>query len=86
MNIPAQKPSLISDEEYLEGEKYTQIRHEYINGLINAMSGTSDKHGLIAGNVSAVLNIRLPDSCQVFQSDMKAHIKTQLLDIRNCPP
>ena len=81
MNAPAPKSNFIPAQEYLEGEEYTQTRHEYINGAIYAMGGASDKHGLIAGNVSAVLNIRLPESCQVFQSDMKTHIKTQTQEI-----
>ncbi len=63
----------ISPEEYLEGEKLTPIKHEYVNGVVYAMGGASDKHGLITGNFFAGIHARLPDSCEVFMSDMKVH-------------
>jgi len=62
--------------DYLEGESSSDVRHEYINGEIYAMGGASDKHGLISANLSAELNTRLPDECQVFAADMKVHIKS----------
>ncbi len=66
-------PQIISPEEYLEGEKQTTIKHEYVNGRVYAMGGASDRHGLIAGNLFATIHSRLPDRCEVFMSDMKLH-------------
>ena len=39
----------ISVEDYLEGEKISPVKHEYIEGEVFAMAGTSDKHNLIEG-------------------------------------
>lgn len=64
----------VTTDEYLDGEKLTPAKHEYVNGLIYAMGGASDKHGLIAGNLFASIHTRLSDSCEVFMSDMKLHI------------
>jgi len=75
MKSTATPHSHITAADYLEGEQYSQVRHEYIDGAIYAMGGASDKHGLIAGNVFAKLNSALPDSCQAFISDMKVHIQ-----------
>ena len=36
--------SAINIEDYLEGEKSSAIKHEYIYGEIFAMAGTSDRH------------------------------------------
>jgi hypothetical protein len=46
---------LISPEEYLVGEKYSAVKHEYVAGHIYAMVGASTKHNRIAGNLYAAL-------------------------------
>ncbi|MEZ4608399.1 MAG: Uma2 family endonuclease [Deinococcales bacterium] len=62
----------ITVEEYLEGEKIAQERHEYISGRIYAMAGATEEHNLIAGNVFASLRSEaLKKACKVFMSDMK---------------
>ena len=50
----AGKPYL-SLEEYLQLERASEIRHEYYNGEMFAMSGVSRAHNVIAGNVFAEL-------------------------------
>ena len=76
MALP-QSLEYISEEEYLRGERESAVRHEYINGLVYAMAGASDKHNTIAGNVFALLHANLPEECGVFMSDMKFRIETQ---------
>lgn len=44
-----------SVEEYLEGERHSDIRHEYIDGEIYAMVGASDRHGLIVNDLAFAL-------------------------------
>ena len=44
--------SYISAEDYLEGERISPIKHEYIRGEIYAMAGASKTHSIIAGNFS----------------------------------
>lgn len=45
----------ISAEDYLEGERLSPIRHEYIRGLVYAMAGASKFHDIIAGNVFSLV-------------------------------
>jgi Uma2 family endonuclease len=62
--------------EYLESEKISSVRHEYLAGYVYAMTGTSAAHNLIAGNVFARLRAHLRGGpCQVFISDMKLRIE-----------
>ena len=62
----------ISVEDYLEGEKFSQVRHEYVSGEVYAMAGASDNHNRIAGNLFAALLAKLRDSdCEPFMTDMK---------------
>jgi Uma2 family endonuclease len=70
-----QKRILLSPEDYLEGEKHSDIRHEYVAGHVYAMVGASEPHNLIAGNLFVALHTHLRGSdCRVFMSDMKVRV------------
>lgn len=71
----------ISVDDYLSGEQNSEIRHEYVDGKVYAMVGASDRHGLITLNLGSALNLRLPEHCQAFTSDMKVRIRTDDKDI-----
>ena len=62
----------LSEQDYLAGEKHSEIRYEYMDGQVYAMAGASKRHVVITGNVFAQLRAAakgLP--CTVYQSDMK---------------
>ncbi len=68
----AHSSQLMSVEEYLEGEKFSEIRHEYVGGYVYAMAGASDDHNRIALNIAAELRDRLRGKrCEAFGADMK---------------
>ncbi len=65
-------------QDYLEGEKFAVVRHEYINGQVFAMVGTSRAHNVIAGNLYALLRAHLKGGpCQVYMSDVKVHVQSE---------
>jgi Uma2 family endonuclease len=71
-NALAQSEQLISVEDYLEGEKHSEIKHEYVSGYVYAMAGASDDHNRIVGNLFAALHACLRGKrCEPFGSDMK---------------
>ena len=61
MGLPKLKPK-ISIEDYLEGEKISQIRHEFIDGEVYAMAGTSKRHNRIIKNLLNRVENRLSGS------------------------
>lgn len=66
----------ITPEEYLTFERQSEVRNEYFNGEIFAMSGASRQHNQISSNIVRVLgNQLLEKPCSVFSSDMKVGIK-----------
>ena len=66
----------ITVEEYLKGEKGSDIRHEYVTGAVYAMAGASGLHNLIALGFAAGLRQHLRGSpCRVFMSDMKVRVR-----------
>jgi len=72
----ARKFTHISAADYLAAENDGAWRHEFVNGAVYAMAGTSANHNLISLNLSTRLLAHVPDHCSVFSSDMKLHIKT----------
>lgn len=65
-------PSYVSEQDYLEREKYSELRHEYLDGQVYVMAGASKRHVLITGNIFAQLRSAAKGSgCVVYQSDMK---------------
>ncbi|MEL7070722.1 MAG: Uma2 family endonuclease [Cyanobacteria bacterium J06581_3] len=64
--------NLMTPEEYLAFEEKSDIKHEYINGEVFAMSGTTDSHNTIAINIAVALRAHLRGSgCRVFVADIK---------------
>jgi len=81
--IATEKPtSLISSEEYLEGEKIAEIRHEYVDGYVYAMAGASDDHNRIVLNLASELRSALRGKpCEPFMNDMKVKIPPSFADV-----
>lgn len=70
----AKKSDKMSEQEYLEAEKMSEVKHEYIAGYVYAMAGASKNHSLIIKNVLYGLeNIlrQIKSPCKIFSSDMK---------------
>lgn len=76
----APKYNFISPEEYLEQERKATEKHEYYQGEVFAMSGTSLEHVIISRNVMIELGNKLKGkSCQPFGSDLRMHIPPNTL-------
>ncbi len=71
MAATAKKLDYISVEDYLAGEKVSEIRHEYADGQVYAMAGGSLKHNLLAANIASLLwNHLRGQSCFPLNRDM----------------
>ena len=65
----------ITEQEYLDGEKISEVRHEYIDGEVYAMAGSSRRHNSITLNIALALKQSSRDTpCDVFSSDLKVRI------------
>ncbi|MGH8229112.1 MAG: Uma2 family endonuclease [Steroidobacteraceae bacterium] len=64
-------------EEYDQLEENSPVRHEYINGVLYAMSGASIAHNCLAGNLFAAFHAHLRGSpCKAFTADQQLHMKS----------
>jgi Uma2 family endonuclease len=66
----------LTKDEYLKLEEDSNVRHEYVGGYIFAMSGATEAHNVISGNIFSFLHGRLKGSpCRAFINDMKVHVE-----------
>ncbi|MEM9274365.1 MAG: Uma2 family endonuclease, partial [Cyanobacteria bacterium P01_F01_bin.143] len=76
--IASPQDNYLTPEEYLQKEKESNTKHEYIEGEIHAMAGATDAHVTIALNIAVLLRNHLRGSgCRVYISDMKARIENK---------
>lgn len=60
---------------YLQNEKLSDSKHEYIDGQVYAMAGASKNHQRITLNISSIFKTHLKDTpCDTFASDIKVKI------------
>jgi Uma2 family endonuclease len=63
-------------EEYLELEERSNVRHEYIDGQIFAMTGATDSHNVICGNLYSLVHAHVRGTgCLAYINDMKVQVK-----------
>ncbi len=76
MSLPQEKIPFGPDD-YLAWEMTQIERHEYVDGEVFAMSGASDPHGTVTGNLFAALHGHVRGTpCKPFVADMKVHVAT----------
>lgn len=65
----------MSVADYLEFERSSPVKHEYVGGRLYAMVGVSRRHSRIAGNIFATLRAAAGGGpCRVHQSDMQVPV------------
>ena len=72
MAVPAEKFSL---PDFLAWENAQATRHEFYRGEVFAMVGARRVHGLVAGNIFALLKAGLKNTrCRAFIESMKLQV------------
>jgi Uma2 family endonuclease len=65
----------VTEEQYLALDRAAEVRSEYLDGEMWAMSGTSLRHTRLQGNLYAELrSILRGTNCEAFTSDLRVRI------------
>lgn len=63
---------LLTLDDYLNREQASAVRHEFVNGQLFAMTGTTLRHNVIVHNIYSLLKDYLKTSkCRIYTSDVK---------------
>ncbi len=69
------KSPAMTPQDYLEWEKSKELRYEYIDGEVFAMTGGTKPHNRIALNLATALNSFLAEKdCDIYIADVKVQI------------
>lgn len=75
MFAPSGEFMRMTEAEYLAFERASDIRHEYLDGHVYAMTGASRAHNLISTYTAASLINQLRGRpCEVYASDMRVRV------------
>src|SRR5437867_4042541 len=77
-----QRREYLTVDAYLEGERHSEVRHEYFDGEVFAMAGASQEHELVALNLAAALHSHLKGKpCRAFKDGMKLRLQAMGRDL-----
>jgi Uma2 family endonuclease len=66
------REQVYTEAEYLSLERTAEERHEYLDGVIQAMAGESPEHGKISVNLIRIISTHLlGKNCDLFTKDTK---------------
>jgi Uma2 family endonuclease len=72
----AERIDYITVEEYLAAEETSDVRHEYLGGLVYAMAGETRSHNQISQNVAFALRQHLKGGpCKLYISDIRVNFR-----------
>lgn len=72
----AVRSTYISESQYLQSERQSQTKSEYLAGQVFAMAGASIEHAAIVLNIAAELLAQLRSrGCRVFTQDVRVKVE-----------
>jgi len=70
--------TLLTPEQYLEAERESEERHEYLDGEVRVMPGANEAHCLLEVNVASELGRQVRSTpCRVFLVQMRVRVKPE---------
>jgi Uma2 family endonuclease len=75
MALPKAFLPVISVKDYLAIERASEMRHEFLDGLVYAMAGESPDHSRICFNLATITGVQIKDKhCEGFSPNMKVKV------------
>ncbi len=75
MGMASLPTARLTEEEYLELERKAEIKSEFHNGQIFAMSGGTLNHSVLAAKIISQLLNQVPKGCRTLTSDMRIKVE-----------
>lgn len=68
----------VSYEDFLDAERKSDLKHEWLDGIVYATAGGTIEHARLAANMTAALKQALT-TCEVFSSDVMLFVRATKL-------
>ena len=74
-HVSSEPKEKFTPQEYLQLERSSEAKSEYLNGKIFAMAGASREHNLITVNALSEIHQQIMDTpCEVYSGDMRVNV------------
>ena len=67
--------TFVSYEDYLAAEETSELKHEWLDGMIYAMSRGTPEHARLSANVTSALRTAFKGVCSVYSSDAMLFVR-----------
>ncbi len=91
--MKARQERALNFDELVEQENRSEVRHEYIEGKLYAMAGSTPRHADVTANITAAVQTRLRGkSCRGTSSDQRVRVSERSANwyypdfLIKCPP
>ncbi|PWU20769.1 MAG: hypothetical protein C5B50_03190 [Verrucomicrobia bacterium] len=71
----AERTEYMPVSDYLAAEEASEVRHEYLGGMIYAMAGETRAHNTICLNLAAAIRDRLKNPCKLYMSGVRVNLQ-----------
>ena len=75
----AASPSRTSFEDYLAAEAASEVKHEWCDGVVYAMSRGTPEHARLTMRIARAIGDALGDDCEVYSSDLMLFVEAAKL-------
>jgi Uma2 family endonuclease len=66
--------SHVTFAEYLEAERSSDVKHEWFNGAVYAMSRGTPEHARLSMRIGRIVGPKLPEDCEAYSSDLMLYV------------
>jgi Uma2 family endonuclease len=77
MNVAS--PSHTSFEDYLVGEASGDVKHEWCDGVVYAMSRGTPEHARLTMRIARAIGAAIEKECEVYSSDLMLYVEAAKL-------
>jgi Uma2 family endonuclease len=75
----AASPTQVSFEDYLVGESTGDVKHEWCDGVVYAMSRGTPEHARLTMRIARSIGAALGKGCEVYSSDLMLYVEAAKL-------
>jgi Uma2 family endonuclease len=72
--VDASVKPYVTFADYLEAEQSSDIKHEWFNGSVYAMSRGTPEYARLSARIVRLIGNALPTDCEVYSSDMMLYV------------
>jgi len=73
--VDASSKPYVTFADYLEAEQSSDVKHEWFNGSVYAMSRGTPDHARLSASVIMLLGSALPRGCVIYTSDLMLYVE-----------